>query len=303
MLKLIDKINEANLGNTKEKYADLYKGIREKCPLLKDADDLTLKELCRKCYLATGITLPNMTPENFYEQFFKDYKSLGDFILDYDDELSVETIIKLGKKDPKFVKSLEKLYNLSGYSTVEEDELTFEDLVRWLYIEGPSTPIKVDLTDVSDEDIIGKTDAASNKYNKTRIDADALAKGSKILKAIYKDKYLKEDKEEVEPISNPDEKGNINNISFGISDALNGLVQNIWGIISDIKSIIASMKEGEVKVNEKEKIEKILNSVIDDFTIDLGMLTRASSLLDYDKSAELMNKGTEKAEEIISSEE
>lgn len=305
MLKLISKINEANIGDTKEKYADLYKDIRQKCSLLKDADDLTLKELCTLFWKVTGTILQKITGENFYEQWFKDYKTLGEFILDYDDELSVETIIKLGKQDPKFVKALEKLYDLSGYTTAKEDELTFEDLVRWLYLEGPTKWAEVDLTGVSDEDIIGKSDSdKSRKYNKLQKDMDTLIAGSKALRKIYNGKYLKEETEDIVPtdITVKDEVKE-EGASFGISNALSMLVQNIWGTISDIKSIIASIKDGNLKVESWESIEKILNSVIDDFTINVGMLTRASSLLDSDKAAELMDQGTQKAEEIISSED
>lgn len=299
MLRLIENINEANIGNTREKYADLYNGIRQKCSLLKTADDLTLKELCTLCWKATGIILQKMTPENFYEEFFKDYKTLGEFLLDYDDELSVETIIKLGKQDPKYVSSIEKLYNISGVTTAKEDELTFEDLVRWLYLELPSKRIEVDLTGVSDADIVGKNDNLSKKYNKTTIDKNALAKLSAELRKIYEGKPLHEAEEAV-----PEDKKTVtkNDITLGISNALNMLVQNIWATISDIKSIITSMKDDGIKIEQEENIEKILNLVIDDFTIDLGMVTRASSLLDSEKAALLMNQGTQKAEEVIAEE-
>ena len=85
-------------------------------------------------------------------------------------------------------------------------------------------------------------------------------------------------------------------ISF--SEALNHLTQDYWNIISFIKSLKVMLQEQEVAFN-KEDIINILSSLSDDATIDVGMLAKASELIDNSTKL-LMDMGTEKAEEIIS---
>lgn len=58
------------------------------------------------------------------------------------------------------------------------------------------------------------------------------------------------------------------------------------------------LKEQETSF-PKEDIINILNSLADDATIGVGMLAKASELID-DSTKKLMDAGTEKAEEIIS---
>ena len=85
-------------------------------------------------------------------------------------------------------------------------------------------------------------------------------------------------------------------ISF--SETINSLTQNYWNNISYIKSVVVMLKEQETSF-PKEDIINILNSLADDATIGVGMLAKASELID-DSTKKLMDAGTEKAEEIIS---
>ena len=87
----------------------------------------------------------------------------------------------------------------------------------------------------------------------------------------------------------------------GCKEAINVLTKDFWDIISHIESIIATFK---IDFNEKTKddVLEILNGVIDDLTINLGMLSKVSSLIDAEETAktiELMAKGEQKADKII----
>ena len=79
---------------------------------------------------------------------------------------------------------------------------------------------------------------------------------------------------------------------------INSLIKAEWEVISELNSVLATIKLSYSKEN-KEDIEKILNSILDDHTIDVGMLYKVYDLLG-NKTSDLLDAGAEKAEEIIS---
>lgn len=83
----------------------------------------------------------------------------------------------------------------------------------------------------------------------------------------------------------------------GLKEMTKGVTNQVWDIISNINSVIATIKY-DFKEDEVEDIIKIFNELIDDLTIDLGMLSKISNILDS-RTVELMDKGEEKAEEIL----
>ena len=75
---------------------------------------------------------------------------------------------------------------------------------------------------------------------------------------------------------------------------ITNLIQKEWDSINEINSVVATLVG-----TEYEEISNILTSIADEKTVQIGMLTKASELID-DSDATLMNSGIEKAEEIIS---
>ena len=82
------------------------------------------------------------------------------------------------------------------------------------------------------------------------------------------------------------------------SDLINFAIQKEWEIISQINSLIATF-DYEYKEDNKDDVTAILNQLVDDSTINVGMLHKVAELVS-NKTADLMNAGEEKAEEIIS---
>lgn len=78
---------------------------------------------------------------------------------------------------------------------------------------------------------------------------------------------------------------------------INDLISREWELINEYKSIIATLE-----LDNQEELITILNSVVDEKTIQLGMLNKAVELLD-DSSIDLMKQGEEKAEEILAEKE
>lgn len=82
--------------------------------------------------------------------------------------------------------------------------------------------------------------------------------------------------------------GYINMLSTEISDTYND--------ISNLKSVLVSLGQD---LPDREDLKEIINSIIDERTIHVGMLQKAIDLLS-ESHKELLDAGEEKAEAIVS---
>ena len=81
-----------------------------------------------------------------------------------------------------------------------------------------------------------------------------------------------------------------------LSQMINDTINSEWEALNRIKSDIATL---ENEAPEQTEVKSILESILDEKLIHIGMLTKALSLLDEETQA-LMDAGIEKAEEVIS---
>ena len=91
-----------------------------------------------------------------------------------------------------------------------------------------------------------------------------------------------------------------NLINNACQDIVNNLIQSAWNFISEINSTIATIEYDFKDEKTKKEITELLNSIVDDSTINIGILHKVFELLNSEK-ANLLASGQEKAEEIISS--
>ena len=121
---------------------------------------------------------------------------------------------------------------------------------------------------------------------------------------------LIEEKIEITPIpdnSNDESDIEMNNVEIpeeaiinGIETECNNVIQNIWNLISQLNGLMASL-DFDYKKSNRDDIKDILDSMVSDFTIDIGMMYKVIGILN-EKTANLLDAGKEKAEEIIQSE-
>lgn len=106
----------------------------------------------------------------------------------------------------------------------------------------------------------------------------------------------------IEPIANDVDKSEIDLSMFkaACKTSTNNIIQLAWNLINELNSLIATI-DFDYKESNKDDIKKILNTIIDDTTIDIGMLYKVISLFDGDVQ-ELISDGESKAEEIIEDE-
>ena len=94
----------------------------------------------------------------------------------------------------------------------------------------------------------------------------------------------------------PEDKDVIKNAYIA---ALNNVLNATWDIISELNSVIATSEVANDCPN-KEDVKNILNTIVDDTTITIGMLNKAIELVNP-KFGELINQGENKAEDSIES--
>ena len=91
-------------------------------------------------------------------------------------------------------------------------------------------------------------------------------------------------------------------VNNACQDLVNNLTQQIWTFISEVNSTVATIDYDFKDEDTKKEIIELLNSVVDDSTIIVGILHKVFELINKDK-AELIASGESKAEEILSTEE
>lgn len=85
-------------------------------------------------------------------------------------------------------------------------------------------------------------------------------------------------------------------IQRALCDSTNYLVNEIWNLISSINGTITVFEE-QFDKPEKENVIDILNNIVTDLTVDVGMVNKVIEYIDAEKVA-LIDKGEEKAEKI-----
>ena len=159
-------------------------------------------------------------------------------------------------------------------------KITWNDGKEQCYISAPSKEIAADLFKAAYPDV---------KSEFTIIKADE----SKV-ESIEDEKPVSEEPVEAPVIEEPHQ--DVPEAVF--SDMINSAIQKEWDFISQINSLIATF-DFDYKEENKEDITAIFNQLLDDTTINIGMLHKAAELVSS-KQAELMDAGEEKAEQIIS---
>lgn len=124
-----------------------------------------------------------------------------------------------------------------------------------------------------------------------------------MLKRIYEDKI--EDETLVvdanKEVEDEEEKSLVDPevITRAIIDQVNGAVTSVWDLIAQINGLIATIEPEEI--SNKESALEVLNNIVDDLTVNIGMINKVRDIIDEEKT-ELIDKGEEKAEQLIATE-
>lgn len=93
-------------------------------------------------------------------------------------------------------------------------------------------------------------------------------------------------------VPNDDDKNSV------VVNNLNGLVDNIWSSIDILKSTKSLMGIENLNIANQDSVEKLIEDLIDDLTIDIGVVYKLIELVNP-KLSLLINKGQNKASEKL----
>lgn len=119
-------------------------------------------------------------------------------------------------------------------------------------------------------------------------------------------KLINEDQTKVTPIPNTEQNQQVEDtpetdeetIKMAFEETINLLIQKSWDFIADAKSVIATLAvnyEDELK----DDIIEILNIVVDDATINIGVLQKVANMMNK-RRLQLLNTGEDRVEQILS---
>lgn len=319
-MKLV-KLNEARFS-----YSDELVNQIKEYPAFKAIQDALIKDTSLKAeYRDVKHTIKNLlnlyskeenikSNEITYEGFItwiEDNQSFEGYLtpiaMDYIHELPQETVINLSCIDPDFERTINtiiKEYNwdedeyyvsdvdLDTPKTRKRNKSTLRDLYYTLF-----NTWKLDKEDqVTDKDIENE----KGMYEQTK---------DEIAKTYYAGHYVSEDLDnpiETEPViqdvvETPEViETEVTNeqLKSGLDQSVNYLITQAWNFISEVNSVIATLDFNEGTFENGESFKNILNTVVDDSTITIGMLHKALSLIKAGTD-NLISAGEEKAENII----
>lgn len=90
-------------------------------------------------------------------------------------------------------------------------------------------------------------------------------------------------------------------VANACQDVVNNLIQAAWNFISEVNAAIATIDYDFKDETIKKETVELLNTIVDDSTINIGILHKVFELLNSEK-ANLLASGENKAEEILNNE-
>ena len=120
-------------------------------------------------------------------------------------------------------------------------------------------------------------------------------------------KLIKEEKEIIEPVAAEDSVLDLNNqprteeeielANKACEEMVNNLIRKSWEFIAEVNSTVATIEENFEKA-VKPKVIELLNVVIDDSTINIGVLQKIINIMNTETET-LLDAGESKAEKIL----
>jgi Glu-tRNA(Gln) amidotransferase subunit E-like FAD-binding protein len=101
-----------------------------------------------------------------------------------------------------------------------------------------------------------------------------------------------------EPVVEPEVKEEV--VVNAYTDMLQDLLRKQWDVINSADGIMATIEAESADIN-KEDVKSILQKLVEDTTVSIGMVTKALGVVDPSQE-ELMDQGVAKAEEVINQE-
>ena len=316
---ILRKIVEAK---SKDQYADLVREIKQKDSKLRELRDSTITNIIQ---IFKKDSTDELTADNVIS-WFNESGSFGEFVFFYAENVSTYSISDFAEHEPRLANAIRAVLRKSNIIDDQDRDLTLvatyhndpekipegthkmsiQEMCTVLFDQltetrDPKNPDRVIKQKNSYLDNIAEVEDAYNKMTEGFLD-NLVPNIPGVKNLLASDEAEKASQEEINvevpevEVSTEEPQPQIQETAF--SDLINSVVKQEWELISLLNGTIASFNF-DYKDENKEDIIAILNQIVDDTTINIGMLHKANELIST-KSASLLNAGEEKAEEIIS---
>jgi len=88
--------------------------------------------------------------------------------------------------------------------------------------------------------------------------------------------------------------------TIACEEAVNSLMQQAWNFISNVNSVIATL-DLNYKGESKGDVIELLNAIVDDSTINIGVIQKVTNIMNI-KKVDLLDAGEVKADKILTKE-
>ena len=310
-------VKEAKVtDNTKRLIAE----IKNAEPQLKDFRDETVTDIIH-IYRKEN---PEVKPEEIKAEDVLDlFFSPDQYFFTYADKLHTYSLEDFVEHDDKLWKAVQKV--AKDYGLINDDGVdmslhydpnekprakkpmskldlcvTLFDAINQDAVKNPDIDVmKADIADLSDKTVF-------NPELFKRVMKDVKAAYYGITEAVEDE--IKTDEPAEEPVEDKEEQEvnepQINDVpkdsemaDIGFNDMINSLIKQLWDDVSLVNSFIVTIDE-RYQGDNKENLKAILNDIVDDLTIDVGMSHKALDLIST-KVNDLIDAGQKRAEEII----
>lgn len=303
---ILKKLSEAKV---KGQYSDLITEIKSKDSKLAELRDTTITNIIQ---IFKKDSTDELTADNVIS-WFNTSGTFGEFVFFYAEDISTYSISDFAEHEPKLANAIRAVLKKSGIIDDEDHDLTLASTYHNDPEKIPENSHKMTIlemctclfdtvTEVRDPNDSSKSIKSKETYLNNI--AEVEEEYNKLHEDVEEEKVEISQPEEVveipteeQPVEEPKEE-----ISEAIfSDMINSAIQKQWEVIGNLNSIIATF-DYEYKAENKEDVLSILNQLVDDNTISVGMLYKASELIST-RMTSLVDAGQEKAEDIITEQE
>lgn len=331
ILKKVKKLNEAlteaekpeRQRETIDVYIPLFNEIRAKDSKFANLLNESMYKILLILSRDSGVNKHDITVDQYLD-FINQWKSFGAFIFDYGEDLSAYAMWDIGKEDPKFVDAINSfgvkyhLIDKDGTDPLSEvhRKVPFQELCKTILndniLDKENHFVMDDFIDTISEieDIYKGLGEALIEAKKDEESEEAPAEEAETteIKPDENPDVIPEDEIEIPGVEEPaaeDEAKPLEDIKPSEEVLMNNAnkvdllipIQEIidvqWNNISTVKNLISEITETYEGENKEQAIS-ILNQMLDDYTINVGMLHKVIQLTNP-----LIEAGETKAEEII----
>lgn len=296
---ILKKLSEAKV---KDKYADLISEIKQKDSKLNELRDTTIANIIQVFKKDTKDSKEELTADNIVS-WFNESETFGEFVFFYADDIFTYSISDFAEHEDKLANAIRAVLKSCNIIDDEDHDLS---LIATYHNDPEKVPERTHkmtiqemcefLFNKKDQDFESNVAEVEEAYNKlTESVIDELKPEKEKTEEVTEEPTEETEVKEVETIESP-----VDVPETVFSDMINSAIQKEWEIISHFNSLIATF-DYDYKEANKDDILAVLNQLVDDSTINVGMLHKVSELVSS-KSSELVSTGQEKAEEIISAE-